>query len=98
MRWSPCRRVVMKTSLQSGISLGIAFLVTAFVALPPVARADFTYTNSSGIWYYTPGIGPVTITGYSGSGGAVIMPGTINGYPVTSVGNFAFSGIHSLTS
>ena len=30
--------------------------------------------------------GTITITGYTGPGGAVTIPGTINGLPVTSIG------------
>jgi hypothetical protein len=40
----------------------------------------------------------VTITGYAGSGGAVIIPDTINNLPVTSIGSNAFYGCTSLTS
>ncbi len=46
---------------------------------PPV---PFTYTTNNGT---------ITITGYTGSSGAVTVPGAINGYPVTSIGNVAFS-------
>ena len=43
---------------------------------------DFTYTESGGT---------ITITGYTGSGGSVTIPAQINGIPVTSIGNNAFS-------
>ncbi|HNU99053.1 MAG TPA: leucine-rich repeat domain-containing protein [Verrucomicrobiota bacterium] len=42
--------------------------------------------------------GAVTITRYRGSGGAVNIPGTINGLPVTSIGGHAFFGCTGLTS
>ena len=42
--------------------------------------------------------GSITITGYSGSGGAVVIPASINGLPVTSIGADAFQNIASLTS
>ncbi len=67
------------------------------LVLPAVAEAQYYYTNSYGIWSYTPGTGPVTITGYNGDGGAVTIPGTINGYPVTSIGSNALENT-SLTS
>ena len=42
--------------------------------------------------------GTVTITGYIGPGGAVTIPGTINGLLVTSIGEIAFAFCTSLTS
>jgi hypothetical protein len=49
---------------------------------------DFTFMNTKGT---------ITITGYTGPGGAVTIPTTINGLPVTSVGDRAFSGLNNLT-
>ena len=34
----------------------------------------------------------VSITGYSGPGGGVIIPDTISGLPVTRIGDYAFVG------
>ena len=48
------------------------------LALPAAVQAQFTYTTNNGT---------ITITGYTGSGGAVTIPGTINGLPVTSIGD-----------
>jgi hypothetical protein len=59
------------------------------LALPAVVQAQFTYTTSNGT---------ITITRYAGPGGAVTIPSTINGLPVTSIGDFAFDGCNSLTS
>jgi len=43
--------------------------------------------------------GEVMITGHIGTtGGAVVIPGTIYGYPVTSIGHAAFGGWDNLTS
>ena len=50
---------------------------------------DFIYTTNNGT---------ITITGYTGSGGAVIIPDTINGLPVTSIGMNAFYSCTSLTN
>lgn len=50
---------------------------------------DFTYTTNSGA---------ITITSYTGSGGAVVIPDTIDGLPVTTIGALAFSGNTNLTS
>jgi hypothetical protein len=46
---------------------------------------DFGYTNTNGT---------ITITGYKGAGGSVVIPGTINGLPVTSIGDGALSFIN----
>jgi hypothetical protein len=40
----------------------------------------------------------VTVTGYTGPGGAVTIPGTIYGLPVTAIGTNAFAGFANLTS
>jgi hypothetical protein len=51
----------------------------------PLSQAAYTTTN-----------GTITITGYTGPGGAWIIPSTIDGLPVTSIGEF--SGCQNLTS
>jgi len=54
-------------------------------------NVPFTYTiNSDGI--------TLTITGYAGSDGTVIIPSNINFLPVTSIGDFAFIDCFILTS
>ena len=69
------------------------------LVLPAMAQAQtYYYTDSYGTWSYTPNTGPVTITGYSGPGGALTIPTTINGYPVTSIGYEAFYENSSLSS
>ncbi len=54
---------------------------------------DFTYTANAT---------EVSITGYTGAGGAVAIPASINGKPVKAIGEAAFSpsnqGIQSITS
>ena len=47
-----------------------------------MVNAQFTFTTNNGA---------IMITGYTGSGGAVFIPSTTNGYPVTSIGDAAFS-------
>ncbi len=60
------------------------------LALPSAVRAeDYTYTISNGT---------VTITKYIGPGGAVSIPGTIAGLPVTTIGSGAFFYCSNLTS
>ena len=46
----------------------------------------------------TPVNGTITINMYTGSGGAIIIPNTISGLPVTSIGTNAFYGCLTLTS
>jgi BspA type Leucine rich repeat region (6 copies) len=73
-------------------------LLPLLLVLPAVAQAQYNYTNSYGIWEYTPDTGPVTIEGYTGSGGSIVIPSTINGYPVTNIAADAFFEQMTLTS
>lgn len=58
------------------------------LALPAVVQAQFAYelTNNT-----------LTITGYTGPGGAVVIQSEVNGVPVTRIGDEAFFGCTSLT-
>ena len=60
------------------------------LTLPAVAQVQFTYTTNNGA---------ITLTHYTGSGGAVTIPSAINGLPVTGIGYEAFlgSGLTSVT-
>ena len=49
---------------------------------PSAAQAQFAYTTNGGA---------ITITGYTGPGGAVAIPATISGLTVTGIGASAFS-------
>ena len=51
---------------------------------------DYTCTDN--------GDGTCTITGYTGAGGVVTIPGTISNLQVRSIGDFAFNQCSSLTS
>jgi hypothetical protein len=58
-------------------------LLTFLLLVVPVAvRAQFTYTTNDD--------NTITITGYTGSNGVVVIPDMTNGYPVTSIGSQAF--------
>jgi len=57
--------------------------------LPAVVQAQFTFTSNNGA---------ITITGYTGSGGDVVIPDTTNGLPITSIANNAFYYKSKVTS
>jgi hypothetical protein len=62
------------------------------LTLPAVVQAQFTFTTNNGA---------ITITKYTdwgGYSGAVTVPSTTNGYPVTSIGDSAFYGCNEVTS
>ena len=60
------------------------------VSVSAATYRDLTYTFSDG---------EVTITDCSSSAsGALTIPSTINGYPVTTIGDYAFSDCYDLTS
>jgi len=75
-----------------GVACASKWLVLALLlaVTPPVAlQAQFTFATNNGA---------LTITGYTGPGGAVTIPDTTNGLPVTSIGNNAFYYSTNLTS
>jgi hypothetical protein len=53
------------------------------------AEGQFTFTTNNGV---------ITITGYTGSGGTVVIPSTTNGLPVGSIGTSAFGFNTSVTN
>jgi hypothetical protein len=72
--------------IRIGIPLWLKPLVLATLGLfaffaPTMARAQFLFVTNAG---------SITITGYTGSGGTVVIPSVINGFPVTSIGDDAF--------
>jgi len=71
------------------ITRTVGLLPLLLLLTPPVAQAQFNYTTNEGT---------ITITKYTGFAGAVTVPGTINGLPVTRIGIAAFSFSSSVTS
>jgi hypothetical protein len=67
----------------------LPLLILLLLTLPTASQAQFTYTTWDGT---------ITITGYDCSGGPVSIPVTINGLPVSDIGDSAFSGCTRLTS
>jgi hypothetical protein len=71
--------------------LRIAYATTLLLLmLPSVVQAQFTFTTNSD--------GSLNIYRYIGPGGAVVIPSSTNGLPVTSIGEGAFSHCYSLTN
>lgn len=66
-----------------------------FTFVPATVAAD-----QAGDFTYTVGGSPLgaNVTGYTGAGGAVIIPATLGGYPVVAIGASAFNGATSITS
>lgn len=64
-------------------------LLLLLLAFPGAVEAQFSYTVNNG---------QITITGCSSPSGAVAIPSTINGLPVSSIGTNAFYGCTGLTS
>ena len=64
-------------------------LLLLLLTLPAAVQAQYNYLTNNGA---------ITITRYDCSSGAVGIPSTMNGLPVTRIGDGAFSGCTSLTS
>ncbi|HEU0008311.1 MAG TPA: leucine-rich repeat domain-containing protein [Verrucomicrobiae bacterium] len=74
--------------LRTACAASLLPLLLLLTLAAPV-QAQFQYSTINGT---------ITITYYTGPGGAVVIPDTIDGLPVTSIGNSAFSHCTSLTS
>src|SRR5262245_38517099 len=64
-------------------------IALALLAWPLTTKAQFGFATDNGA---------ITITGYAGSDRVVAIPSSINGHPVTKIGNLAFVGRADLTS
>jgi hypothetical protein len=72
----------MKTHIKSCFLLPVLLAgLGLMMAGPATVQAQFTFTTTNGT---------ITITGYTGLGGAVTIPSTTNGLQVTSIGDSAF--------
>jgi uncharacterized delta-60 repeat protein len=72
----------MLTTMRAVVFFSLQLLAFSVCLLS--AQAQFNYTTNNGA---------ITITGYTGSGGAVVIPGAINSLPVTAIGPTAFAGV-----
>ncbi len=75
---------------------GKTIFILAFIGF--IFFSSTAFGEQSGDFTYTVLNNTVTITGYTGAGGAVVIPPTINSMAVVSIGEYAFSGCTGLTS
>lgn len=77
-----------------------AGLLAAIMALTLLAAAlpAASYAASEGDFDYSVHSGEVTIDAYTGGGGAVTIPATLGGYPVTTIGWRAFANCTGITA
>ena len=80
----------------------LASLLVLVIAIALVPQGLFTidvHAATSGDFTYTVSNGEATITDFPDDySGALIIPSTLDGYPVTSIGNSAFRDCDNLTS
>jgi hypothetical protein len=82
-------------------SLILKLIILALLSAPLVVKAQFEYTTNftdvtnNGVIMTN---GSITITGYGGPGGAVVIPAELTGYPVTSIAAGAFEYDTTLTN
>ena len=67
------------------LGVGLAMLLVS----PIATHAEFTFLTNNGA---------LTITGYTGPGGDVLIPDTVYGLPVTSIADSAFQSTTSITN
>ena len=106
IRCSLLKRIVIPASVTSIGEKAVPN--TAVIACYAGTAADtFAQANGNEVEYlsavpeglaYSIADGACTITQYSGSAAEVVIPETIEGVPVTAIGDSAFSGCGSLTS
>ena len=66
--------------------------------LPAMGQAQLPSSPLQSKWEFTTKNATITITKYVGSGGAVTIPGLLNGQPVVSIGEKAFWSCTNVTS
>ncbi len=64
-------------------------LLILLVSAPLIGGAQFAFTTNNGA---------LTVIGYAGSGGTIVIPEMTNGLPVTSIGDRSFESQRSLSS
>ena len=82
-----CQSNFIRQRLRVRISASWILPLLLLSLLPAVVQAQFTFTTNNGT---------LTITGYTGPGGAVTIPSMVYDLPVTSIGTNAFYNCTSL--
>lgn len=72
--------------------------VTGWYTLLTVLCLLLATASVEGQLIFTTNNGAITITGYTGTSGDVVIPASIDGYPVKRIGEYAFSSKQSLTN
>ena len=85
----PGESVRIETGIDPVIQIAPQNLATTEAIQSSATEGDFEYADSQG---------GVSITKYTGSGGAVVIPDTLGGLTVVSIGDRAFWGCSGLTS
>ena len=86
---TPCQSVPISRPSRRRLC-GTRLLLLLLLLAPRAAlQAQFTYTTNGGT---------ITITGYAGPGGALVIPSSTNGLPVTSIGDRSFLFCFGLNS
>ena len=90
----------MTLSAASFVPLGrrrwLAAFALALLTPSDAVRAQTTGTTPDG-FNYVDNAGNVTITGYGGAGGVIVIPSAVGTDPVVEIGQNALSGISNLT-
>jgi hypothetical protein len=77
-----CSRGTFQIASRFAATCWLSLPVMSLIVLPAVVQAQFDYQTYDG---------GVAITGYTGTNANVIIPATIDGLPVTTIGFYAFS-------
>ena len=80
----------MKKLLSSFLALCLLLCTVTAAPLPAFSAADSEFE-------YTVAAGQATVEAYTGTDTAPVIPDTLDGYPVTGIGNEAFSNDETLT-
>ena len=78
------------------VTLALALVLTVAIGL--LVMPTQIQAAAEGYYTYTVSGGEATITGCDITTGAITIPSTLNGYPVTVIGDFAFDECTDLTS